>query len=162
VTTRPEELLRVAAADIPPEHVSLLAADVAPDRRRAAVLLAYAAQPEPYIVQAFLDHAYGEWGNCGEMDGLGPGWWDFGDIVFAVLSGRAESAVAVDVGLDDVVVRRPVTHGHFLAVIWEAGRPAPDPPPFPSAGGFTQSVWFGGGGAAERPVPRLLREHRDA
>lgn len=118
------ELARAAVGDFPPHALRVVAPTLSPDGRRAGALVLYATEPEPTPFEAFFEREGDEWIERGQIDGPGPGEWDFGDVAYPYLSGRvARDASAVDLRLDDEL-RVPVVDGWFLGVFWSAGIPS--------------------------------------
>jgi hypothetical protein len=80
----------------------------------------YDSQPEPWPFAAFFQCDDGEWWETGQIEGNGPGGWDFGDVSFPYLLGRVEGGSFVEIRLGPWTIRRPVVDGWYLGVFWEA------------------------------------------
>src|ERR671923_176745 len=120
-----ERQLALAVADdarIGPFRI--VAPDLSPDGRRAGALVLYETSPERTPFQAFFERDGDEWIERGQIDGLGPGEWDFGDLSYPYLSGRIEGGIsAVELRLVIEQLRRPVVDGWYIGVFWNAGLP---------------------------------------
>jgi hypothetical protein len=123
-----EDLLaRAFATDVLATAFRILAPDVSPDGTRAAALVISDGPGEPIPLEAFFAREGDDWVGRGEIHELGPGEWDFGDLSFPFLSGRVRGGVAVELRLGPHTLRRPIAHGYFLGVFWDAGLASEDP-----------------------------------
>lgn len=160
------ELARSAAGDVPLKWVEPLALVVDPRSERAAVLLAYNTLDAPALSQAFFARTEGEWEFYGEVEGLGPGEYSYGDERFPYLSGTAPAGARfVTVEWEGHRVESETGRGHFLAVFWAAqlregehsSAASDDPEAVRPPVSWESSLRLGGTASADdEPVLRLV------
>jgi hypothetical protein len=135
-----EALRQAAIGDLPHAHASPLLYQIAPDHRRAVVLLALDRAPEPWLVAALCEidgdgvwRALAQSGEGRLLAGASP---EAVEASFGQVSGSGPAGVMMVAG-ESV----PVTTGggYYLAVNWTARGLTPPPPtelPAVNDGGF--------------------------